>query len=366
MQNVVLAITLTAVRTNLRTMEYQLRNRTYFPKLASIALAASLGLVACGGGEADTPPEDASDASDPADTPAVEPDESAEPAEPDEPESEAPTAPVVEEITYESRGVEVPAIITLPQGGGDHPLVVMMHGHGGSKDENFGFPSIATSLAEQGIASLRMDFPGSGESSEGFEANTLSNMRQDVLAGIDAAVADYPIDPERIGGFGYSMGGRLALELTAAGEFSFTSLALLAPAADTEDLKFLFGGPQDWEELKAQAQESPDGYAEFTTIYGQEQHLSTEWFDDLEAHPGQSVIEAAAGSAPEAVSVIYAVDDEAVSPAVSEATAEGLAAQTVVVPYGGHGYGFYDEEPGPVLDMVTHSVVTFFIAGLTG
>src|SRR5882724_10514479 len=63
-------------------------------------------------------------------------------------------------VTPVSRGVRVPAVLTAPKVTGKYPLVVMAHGHGGSKDENGGFTAIANALASRGIASIRMDFPG--------------------------------------------------------------------------------------------------------------------------------------------------------------------------------------------------------------
>ena len=90
-----------------------------------------------------------------------------------------------------------------------------MHGHGGNKDENIGFPAIARELAERGIGSIRMDFPGCGESEEEFAMNTQSNMKADVLAAVDFVTDSYSPNPDAIGIFGYSMGGRIALELIA-------------------------------------------------------------------------------------------------------------------------------------------------------
>ena len=65
------------------------------------------------------------------------------------------------DTTYESRGVMVPATIVTPadSGGRPMPLVVMAHGHGGSRQEGGGFQMVAEAMAKRGIASIRMDFP---------------------------------------------------------------------------------------------------------------------------------------------------------------------------------------------------------------
>ena len=106
---------------------------------------------------------------------------------------------------------ELPAIFTVPRVAGKYPLVVMAHGHGGTKDENGGFTAIAETLAARGIATIRMDFPGSGASTEPFIQNNLTNMIADVAAARAYAIASAPIDTKAIGIFGYSMGGRVAI-----------------------------------------------------------------------------------------------------------------------------------------------------------
>ena len=262
-------------------------------------------------------------------------------------------------VSFPSRGVKVPAVVTLPTTSEASQFVVLVHGHGGNKDENIGFPAIARELAERGIGSIRMDFPGCGESEEEFAMNTQSNMKADVLAAVDFVIDSYGADPDSIGIFGYSMGGRIALELIADQAYNFLGVALLAPAADTDDLKNLFGGEDGWEELKETASASPEGYAPFTTIYGQEQQLSKEWFADLEKYPGNTLIDAAANQYAGPSLVVYAVDDEAVSPSVSQAVAEKFGAQTVVIPEDGHSYGFYSDKT-EILAKVANAVADFF------
>ena len=120
---------------------------------------------------------------------------------------------VAEEIvgTVDSRGVEVPATLVLPEGvdiNGEYPLVVLAHGHGGSREENVGFKAIADALAAKGIASIRVDFPGCGDSTESFQENYMTNMKEDVLNAIQL-----PGTVTKLGLFGYSMGGRIVLEL---------------------------------------------------------------------------------------------------------------------------------------------------------
>ncbi|MCQ4808192.1 alpha/beta fold hydrolase, partial [Intestinimonas massiliensis] len=110
------------------------------------------------------------------------------------------------------------AVITQPKGEAPYPAVVKNHGHGGSKDENEGFGGVAAALAEAGIATVRMDFPGCGDSTEPFTKNTLTNMKSDSNASLAYLLANYPLDADKLGIMGYSMGGRLALEIVSEKE----------------------------------------------------------------------------------------------------------------------------------------------------
>jgi len=263
------------------------------------------------------------------------------------------------DLTYESRSVKVPATIVLPQGEGPFPLVVMIHGHTDHRN-NPGFVNLASSFASQGIASIRMDFPGCGDSTEDFSLNTESNMKQDIINGLNFMANNYPVDLANVGTFGYSMGGRLTLELIAERAFQFKAIALLAPAADTDNLELLFGGQEGWDKLKEQAQSSQEGYTIHTNEYGNDHHLSKEWFADLEKYEGSTLVREASGNFYGSSLVIYAVDDDIVAPYVSKAVADALHAQVVVVPADGHNYGFTTRHE-MILNMVTTAATAFFM-----
>ena len=84
-----------------------------------------------------------------------------------------------------TRDSSIPATVIIPATDGKFPLVIMAHGHGGSKDENGGYQNIAEELGKHGIATVRIDFAGCGESTESFQLNTLSNMIDDVDLSIE-------------------------------------------------------------------------------------------------------------------------------------------------------------------------------------
>ena len=259
-------------------------------------------------------------------------------------------------ISYESRGVQVPATLVIPGGMDEFPLAVLCHGHGGSREENVGFAATADALAARGIASIRMDFPGCGESTESFRMNTLSNMKADVRNAIECAKAKLRVG--KLGLFGYSMGGRIVLELLAGGTAA-DAIVLLAPAADTGDLKELFGGAQAYEAMAAQA--GAEGYVTFTTVFGQVQELSSAWFADLDRVQDPAAEAAAAWHGP--ALVMWGRDDASVHPFVPEHVAACLHAQTLDATGEGHGYGFYSEDDA-VRKLVAGATAEFFAANL--
>lgn len=262
------------------------------------------------------------------------------------------------DITFESRGVQVPATVYMPElkEGEKAPVVVFAHGHGGSRSET-GFAVIIEQLQQHGIACVTVDFPGCGDSTESFQKNTLTNMKADVVAALNHVIANYPVDAEKTGIFGYSMGGRIALELTAEEAWKFDGMALLAPAASTADLKGFFGGAEVFDPLQDKA--IAEGYAVFTTMFGQVQELSREWFEDMAKMPENSPELAAAKFEGDAI-VFYGEDDPSVNPAVSQGVADALKAQVCVVTGDQHSYGFYSDKVD-IINAIANRSAEFFV-----
>lgn len=259
--------------------------------------------------------------------------------------------------------VQIPAYVTLPSGYSaekTYPMVILCHGHGGNHNEWGGFDVITNGLADKGIIAVTLDYPGCDASKESFQLNTMTNMKADTIDVINFMLANYSVDKAKVGIFGYSMGGRIALELISEKAFDFAAVELVAPAEDTADLKNLFGGAEAWETMKAEANEK--GYTVFTTIYGQVQELSAAWFTDLEKN-ADGLAEAANENYNGKSLVIYAVDDEAVSPSVSKAVAEIIGAETAVTPADGHSYSFYGTNP-ETISITNDGSINFFAGEL--
>ena len=265
------------------------------------------------------------------------------------PEAATTPEPAVRSVdtTFESRGVAVPATIVAPAAGDNEPLplVVMAHGHGGSRQEGGGFQQVAEAMAKRGIASIRMDFPGCGDSNESFTENNLGNMLQDLQAARKFVATQLNVDADRTGLLGYSMGGRL-VSLLSEIDPDYRSMVMWAPAVSdgaAREMQFTFGGPGEYASNRQRAQEQ--GSVVYTTMWGSDLEVGFQWFTDLEASRPQAAIAKYDGS----LLVIYGDADEAVPPAVSaSAVAAAINSSNVselMIPGARHGLGFYTNRP---------------------
>lgn len=259
------------------------------------------------------------------------------------------------EITYESRGVQVPATLVTPDGVDSYPIVVLAHGHGGNREEGAGYGAIADALAFQGIASIRMDFPGCGASTEPFTANTMTNMKADVLAAVDYAKATLPVTT--VGIFGYSMGGRIVVELLKEG-FTPDAAAVLAPA-----VKFSLADCLGENTEAALAAFETEGHYAYNTIYGQTLDVSKEWAEDLTKYEYPALVDDAAAAYKGPMLSIYADDDSVVPPAGSQYVADAMGAPVVKANGCDHSYGFYSEDLH-VRNAVVYGASSFFAFNL--
>lgn len=139
-----------------------------------------------------------------------------------------------------------PVIGTLETPAGDPaPVVLLFHGFTGVRDElpvattdEGVFSRTARLLAEQGIASLRIDFRGSGDSPGAFADTTFEGQVADGLAALDWLEANPAVDGQHLAVLGWSQGGLVATAVAGRSDKP-DALVLWAAVANPEES---FGG----------------------------------------------------------------------------------------------------------------------------
>lgn len=150
-----------------------------------------------------------------------------------------------ESLTLSNNGEKIFAILHRPLNLERVPAVVICPGFAGNKCGKFRmFVTLAQELAKSGIAVLRFDYRGAGDSEGEFKDITLEGKISDTLKCLDFLSNDPQMDPSRIGILGRSLGGAIAI--LAARRFSLVkSLALWAPVFKSDPWREL------WESFKS-------------------------------------------------------------------------------------------------------------------
>lgn len=131
-----------------------------------------------------------------------------------------------------SRGKRMASVLHLPDSRGRAPAVLMCHGFTGHKAESHRlFVHTARRLAQEGLAVLRFDFLGSGDSEGLFEEMTIRGEVEDALNALSFLREQPRVDANRIAMLGFSLGGCVtALSQPRAG--GVKTLVLWAPVSN--------------------------------------------------------------------------------------------------------------------------------------
>ncbi|MCS7034916.1 MAG: alpha/beta fold hydrolase, partial [Phycisphaerae bacterium] len=140
----------------------------------------------------------------------------------------------IREVRFENpaAGATLAGTLTIPPGPGPHPAVVLISGSGAQNrdGECFGhrpFAVLADHLSRHGIAVLRHDDRGVGQSTGDRSRATSADFAEDALAAVAFLRLQSEIDPHRVGLVGHSEGGLIApLAAVKSSEVAF--IALLA------------------------------------------------------------------------------------------------------------------------------------------
>lgn len=255
---------------------------------------------------------------------------------------------VSEELQIENEGRTIPATLVIPEGKENYPLVVMNHGFAGSRNENGGFTKIAESLAESGIASVRVDFAGCGDSKADFKEFNLKNNMSDVKACLEYVLSNKPVDKENIGVFGYSMGGALTVLLTENEDNPYEAMALLAPAVNKDEAFFA--------DIDNQLKEAKEKGYYSLDWFGKELHVGADYYEGLKA--AFDVFDKYDNTRD--CIVIYGDSDTTILPEHSKAFADKMEVESVMIEGADHGYGMYSDQPD-VTKKLIDTITSFFI-----
>ncbi|HWP68953.1 MAG TPA: alpha/beta fold hydrolase [Rectinemataceae bacterium] len=219
----------------------------------------------------------------------------------------AETPSMDEFIVYiPNEGRMIPATVCLPVGqpGETFPAVVMLHGTGSNREEaGNGYRMLAPYMAENGIASIRIDFAGSGDSAADYVEYTWSSGASDAAAAADFMAKLAAVDPQRIGIMGWSQGGSVAI-LAASRYSEFKALLTWAGAVDMSAYM-----------ASQYAEALVKGFTKMTFEWRTPLNLSLQWYEDVksislrdELNNFYGPVLAIAGSADEVVP-LSALDD---------------------------------------------------------
>lgn len=154
-----------------------------------------------------------------------------------EPATRAPTAPAAaagreREMGFASGGIRLAGTLTLPPGPGPFPAVFLISGSGAQdRDaELFGHPRhrvLAEALTRAGVAVLRADDRGVGDSTGDLALATQADLASDAWAAVRLLRDQPEIDPGRVGLYGASQGSTIAplVAVEHPGEVAFVILA---------------------------------------------------------------------------------------------------------------------------------------------
>jgi pimeloyl-ACP methyl ester carboxylesterase len=159
-----------------------------------------------------------------------------------------------EEVVYEnpSAKVSIGATLTIPNGKGPFPAVLLIPGSGHSdRDEavlgHKPFLVLADHLTRQGIAVLRADKRGVGKTTGTFKDSGTKEYVSDALAGVEYLKSRPEVDAKKIGLLGHSQGGSVAPMAAAQSRDVSYIVLLAAPGLSGYDILVL----QDGTEAKA-------------------------------------------------------------------------------------------------------------------
>lgn len=175
---------------------------------------------------------------------------------------------------------EIPATLTLPVSASKDakvPGVVMLHGTGSNRDEaGMGYALAAPRMAADGIATLRIDFMGNGDSTASYRDYNYTSAVIDAKAAADYLAGLETVDGGNLGVMGWSQGGTDALLAAEAHPDTFQAVVTWSGALELNGAS-LFAGTS-FEDAYAQAKK--EGFYTMTFDWREPLELGERWFQE--------------------------------------------------------------------------------------
>lgn len=146
----------------------------------------------------------------------------------------------------EPKGHTLSGTLTIPEGKGPFPGVILVSGSGPQdRDEQLlghkPFLVLADHLTRKGIAVLRYDDRGVGQSTGDFAKGTSDDLAEDALAAIKFLASRPDVNPAQVGIVGHSEGGLIAPMVAATSDVPKFLVLLAGPGMPGADLLVLQG-----------------------------------------------------------------------------------------------------------------------------
>jgi dienelactone hydrolase len=153
-------------------------------------------------------------------------------------------------IDFQVDGKKIVGTLNVPDGATKPPAILLLHGFTGSRNE-LEIPAVKEGIfaraarmwAEKGVASLRIDFMGSGDSEGDYADTTMEGQVKQALAALDLLAATPEIDKDKLALVGWSMGGAVASAVAGRTEQELDAVALWAPGTNMGSAMTFILGP---------------------------------------------------------------------------------------------------------------------------
>jgi alpha/beta superfamily hydrolase len=238
---------------------------------------------------------------------------------------------------------------------GPRPMVVMLHGFGGHRDETGDlFAKLARRLVKDGVSSLRFDFPGCGKSEGQFGDVTAALYRRAAIGALRFARSAPGAEPALLGLLGYSFGGAIATACLGSDSPRTRALVLWAPTGNPkEDMVESLGAARAAEAERAGSATVPWGKGEI--------RLKRSFFESLAGlDPAKAIADY-----PGSVFIVAGSNDRLakhVTP-LYEAATKAKQRQQRVIEGADHFFGS-NERRSPHVDTLLDETAAFLVSAL--